>query len=124
MFTVLSGSMNEESQGSSIACSLNTEEFRKRRRFARNEVLPFVTKLHQLEGGLELFFAERSDAHEAVERFVELERQCCGFLSFDVRPTPQRDGFVLRVTGPNGTRDTITLLREAAQEAMALRPGH
>ena len=76
--------MEESTQTTQIACSLNGEEFRDRRSLVRSTLLPHLISIERLESGLKLSFPDRPPLRSDVETFVDLERQCCGFLSFAV----------------------------------------
>jgi hypothetical protein len=69
-----------------IACTLSSAELPERlawiRQFTAQRLLA-----HRLEGTtLHLTYAR--DARAELERIVDGERQCCGFLRFDLHDTP------------------------------------
>ncbi|MGH8241962.1 MAG: hypothetical protein ACRETY_01280 [Steroidobacteraceae bacterium] len=43
----------------------------------------------------------------AVARFVENERKCCPFVSFDMAIPARAEAVSLRMTGPQGTREVL-----------------
>jgi hypothetical protein len=47
------------------------------------------------------------DALEAVARFIENERKCCPFMSFELTLAPESGPLWLRMTGPEGTRSVL-----------------
>lgn len=44
---------------------------------------------------------------DGVCRFVENERKCCPFLTFEVQISPASGPLWLRMTGPDGTRGVL-----------------
>ena len=44
---------------------------------------------------------------EGVCRFVENERRCCPFMTFEVQIFPASGPLWLRMTGPDGTREVL-----------------
>ena len=90
--------MTDQANTPEIACSLNDEEMRARRTLARKTVVPHIIESRTIEGGLELQFSESAEVRTAVELFVSLERECCGFLTFSL--TQPADGLTLTIEGP------------------------
>jgi hypothetical protein len=43
----------------------------------------------------------------AVARFIEYERRCCPFMTFELEVAPQSGPLWLRMTGPEGTRAVL-----------------
>ena len=43
-----------------------------------------MSSIERLESGLKLSFPDTPPLRSHVETFIDLERQCCGFLSFAV----------------------------------------
>jgi len=58
-----------------------------------------------LPGGYAIRFA--ADAFEAVARFVANERNCCPFMSFEIRLDSALGPLWLHMTGPEGTRGVL-----------------
>ena len=52
-------------------------------------------------------FRFRPESFGAVARFVENERRCCPFLSFELSLTAQPEALWLRMSGPEGTREVL-----------------
>lgn len=49
----------------------------------------------------------RTDALEAVVRFIQNEHKCCPFLTFALTLGPDCGPLWLRMTGPQGTRSVL-----------------
>lgn len=48
-----------------------------------------------------------ASALESVARFIENERRCCPFMTFELELPPESGPLRLRMTGPEGTRAVI-----------------
>jgi hypothetical protein len=48
-----------------------------------------------------------AEALEAVARFVANERKCCPFMTFEIVVRPDSSSILLRMTGPEGTREIL-----------------
>ncbi len=90
--------MSEPSKTTELACFLNEEEHRDRRKFVRESLIPKIMQTQKLASGLQLIFENTESLRSDVELFVELESQCCGFLNFEV--ASRSEGLVLTIEGP------------------------
>ncbi|MGI9294531.1 MAG: hypothetical protein ACR2PS_11170, partial [Pseudomonadales bacterium] len=61
-----------------------------------------------------LRFTNSAVTKASLEEFVDLERQCCGFLSFDISET--REHLTLRINGPDGSEDVLQMFVKTARE--------
>ncbi len=62
-------------------------------------------KREELPNGYEFQFD--ASALEAVSRFVENERKCCPFMTFELELAPASGPLSLRMTGPDGARAVL-----------------
>lgn len=90
--------MSQPSRTTELACSLNEEDHRDRRKFVRESLIPKILATEKSATGLRLIFEDTDSVRSAVELFVELESQCCGFLNFAI--TSSSHGLVLMIEGP------------------------
>ena len=90
--------MSQPSRTTELACSLNEEDHRDRRKFVRESLIPKILATEKSATGLRLIFEDTDSVRSAVELFVELESQCCGFLNFAI--TSSSHGLVLTIEGP------------------------
>ena len=97
--------MQQRTSPNEFACSLNDEEFRRRRRLIRRTLLPHIVRTEKLTDGLRLVFPASDELSAQVRQFVDLERQCCGFLSFTI--TPSGEHLVLTIEGPPEAAGTL-----------------
>ncbi|MEM9013168.1 MAG: hypothetical protein AAGE18_18265 [Pseudomonadota bacterium] len=96
--------------GQPVACSLNDREFRERRSLVRETIAPRLVGTDRLEHGVILRFEPAADLRSMLRRFVDLERQCCGFLSFTILPEePELPADRLVVTGPEEASATLDM---------------
>lgn len=95
-----------------LACSLTDAELRERRAMIRKALLPHVVdcRLSGLE--LAMDFSNVEAVRSDVEQFVDLERQCCGFLTFTISPPGEK--LTLNIEGPEGSQSTLKVFAEAA----------
>ncbi len=97
--------MSEKIQEVEVACSLTDAESRARRSLVRETLFPHITTAEKTATGLKLTFPNSALVRSNVEEFVGLERQCCGFLTFDILPSEQ--GLVLTIEGPAEAEATM-----------------
>jgi hypothetical protein len=69
---------------------------------ARKLFLELAEKREDLPSGY--VFRFKVSALEPVARFVENERKCCPFMTFELEIAPASGPLWLRMTGPDGTR--------------------
>ena len=105
-----------------IACTLTDAGFRERRTLARQTILPEIVDYQRIPNGLQLSFANCPTIRGDVERFILLEQDCCGFLTFDLMSESLQadEALVLTVTGPSGATafiDTFVRFIEAERTA-------
>lgn len=74
--------------------------------FARaKRLLQFATDRTELPNGYAFSFD--TTALTEVARFIENERKCCPFITFELKVTPDAGPLHLRMTGPEGTRAVL-----------------
>jgi hypothetical protein len=72
-----------------IACSLTSDELPERRRRWRALTDRALAERATIPAGVRLSFRPESGVEEELLALARLERDCCGFASFDVRTTPE-----------------------------------
>lgn len=87
-----------------IACTLTEEQLRDRRREVIAPILSSVLKSEALEDGYAYTFQVSSDLLVRLARLVDLERQCCQFLSFRIIAAAGEN--TIRLGGP-GAKEAI-----------------
>jgi hypothetical protein len=90
-----------------IACSLRPEELKQR----ADELLPRLasaaTKCAPIESGYGFEIAPSGETLRAIIEVIDVERQCCRFLRFQLTVEPDGGPFRLDVTGPAGTQEFL-----------------
>jgi hypothetical protein len=72
---------------------------------AKKLLLQFATDRTELPNGYAFSFD--AAALTEVARFIENERKCCPFITFELQVTPGAGPLHLRMTGPEGTRAVL-----------------
>jgi hypothetical protein len=89
-----------------IACSLTSAELDQRR-----EVLAALrarcAEVQPVENGLRLRFEAAPGLLADISRVIDLERQCCRFLLFQLHVLPDGGPVWLQLSGPEGTSDFL-----------------
>jgi hypothetical protein len=85
---------------SPIACTLTEAEIRERRQTMLDFVRGAALNVTSLPLGYAYHFKPTSDVLAHLSRLVDLERQCCQFLTFRIVVEAGSQPFCLEVTGP------------------------
>jgi hypothetical protein len=94
-----------------IACELTVDEIAARRQGLLPGLVAQAQERVDLPNGFRWRFAPGSELLAAAAQMIDLERQCCRFLSFVLTVEPDAGPIWLEVTGPAGTvefLDTLT----------------
>ena len=100
-----------------VSCSLNDVEFRQRRAMARRTLIPHAQACKRHENGVRIAFGPSKGLQKLVEEFVKLERQCCGFLTFEITDGTCGHSKVLSISGPPEASATIDMFANAVDAA-------
>ena len=92
----------------SIACTLNDSDMQNRLKIIHEKILSQVIDSVELEHGQQLSFLGGNALRADIETFIELEKQCCAFLNFDLSESKADNQLILRITGPGGTKEFLT----------------
>lgn len=102
-----------------IACLLPAEALEQRARDSSRRVFGQALEKREIDGG----YAYRFEASESLGRellgFALSERECCPFLTIEVRFDPGLGPIWLRLSGPAGTKeflDQFAAARAAKEE--------
>src|SRR4051812_13313369 len=90
-----------------IACTLTEKEFQERRRTILDFIHASATAIDTLTDGFSYTFNSDSETLRDIAHLVDLERQCCQFLTFRIVVEP-REMLRLEVTGPPEAQSIIT----------------
>jgi hypothetical protein len=90
-----------------IACTLSEAELRER----RQTIMDFFRRAHvattELPDGYAFTFATTPETLLQVAQLVDMERQCCPFLTFAIVVEAGKGPLRLEVTGPAEARKVI-----------------
>lgn len=90
-----------------IACTLNSDDFNRR----RVELLPGLiarsAACEELPDGLRWRFAPEDGLLAQIATVIDAERRCCRFLRFEVIVEPNGGAICVSATGPAGTREFL-----------------
>ena len=90
-----------------LACTLTSPELRAQ----RAQVLAFLRRhcrdAHSLQHGYRLRFDADPDVLVEIASLIDVERQCCAFLCFQLTVEPADGPVWLELTGPAGTREFL-----------------
>ena len=90
-----------------IACTLGPAALKARREDLLGDLVRRAEELLDLPDGYRIRFAAADDALITLAKVIEVERQCCRFLTFHVTVEPGDGPIWLEVTGPPGTREFL-----------------
>ena len=82
-----------------IACKLSTEELNNRRQFELKQLFKGKLQLEELENGYEFYFPSDRVWFDRIVKFIEVERQYCPFLHFELIISPDHHPFRLKILG-------------------------
>jgi hypothetical protein len=90
-----------------IACSLGPAAVKARREDLLGSLVHRAVERIEVSEGCRLRFAASDDILSAIAKVIDVERQCCRFLTFDIRVEPDGGPIWLEFTGPPGTREFL-----------------
>jgi hypothetical protein len=91
-----------------IACTLSPAAVKARREDLLGSLIRRADERIDVPDGYRVRFAAADDTLPAIAKVIDVERQCCRFLTFNIRVEPDGGSIWLDVTGPPGTREFLT----------------
>jgi len=91
-----------------IACTLNESELRERRQAITGAFRGMKVTISELSDGYAFIFPASSEALKRIAELVDLERQCCSFLTFKIVVEAANADLRLEVTGPGEAKKVIS----------------
>ena len=98
---------------SPVACTLGDNEFQERRSGLLAKVRDQVQEVKFLDSGYALRFESTNEIIDELTRLIQLERNCCQFLEFNLRVLPEQGPIWLELSGPEGTKEFLDSLFDA-----------
>ena len=87
-----------------VACSLTGPELQERRNSVLQKVRGAMSEIKETSGGYAYRFPSDEGWVSELARLIELERQCCPFLRFQVTVEAGGGPIWLELSGPEGTK--------------------
>ena len=91
-----------------IACVLSESELRERRETVLQKVRSAISDVKEIENGYVYQFPSSVGMTMELAHLIDLERQCCPFLRFQLTIEPGHGPIWLQLTGPEGTKDFLS----------------
>lgn len=98
-----------------LTCSLSSKEQAELRDTAFEEFRAAADEIRKDTSGYSVRYA--SDRLEEILTFIEIERDCCAFLTFNLTFEPDGGPLWLSVSGPPAAHDQLAAMYEAFDAA-------
>jgi hypothetical protein len=95
-----------------IACTLGPAAVKARREDLLGSLVRRAEERIDLPNGYRIRLAAADDTLAVVAKVIDIERQCCRFLTFDIRVEPAGGPIWLEFSGPPGTREFLAGMLE------------
>lgn len=90
-----------------IACTLGPAAVKARREDLLGGLVRRAAERIELPNGYRVRFEPADDLLATIAKVIDLERQCCRFLTFKVTLEPEDGPVWVQFTGPSGTREFL-----------------
>jgi hypothetical protein len=91
-----------------IACNLTSAELQERRHTVLEKVRRAVVEVKELEDGYAYSFPSEGASLRELANLIEVEHQCCPFLTIRLTVGAGSGPIWLELTGPPGTKEFLT----------------
>ena len=98
-------------------CSLNTGEREERGDEVRRLAAAALIRRERSAEGVRFEYRASAETEAALRDLIHRERECCPFLSLDLRPGPEV--LVLEIGGPPGAASVLDAIYENSVPATA-----
>ena len=99
--------MNDRCGNTPIACSLTALELREREATLLEQFRSAVLETEELDAGYVFRLPGDATSIGLIAELMVAERECCPFLTFDVTALPAMGPTIVRITGPDGTKEFV-----------------
>ena len=96
--------------GLEIVCTLTDAEMRERRQTFLNAIKDAAIQTEELNEGYAYSFKASSEVLAQLNRLVDMERQCCQFLTFRIVVQAGANPIRLEITGALEAKPIIAVL--------------
>ncbi|MDX6611896.1 MAG: hypothetical protein QOD75_1082 [Blastocatellia bacterium] len=90
-----------------VVCTLTGPELQERRRSVLQQVRNAVVEIRELANGYAYCFPSQQELVKELAQLIDLERQCCPFLTFRLTIAAETGPLWLEMTGPEGTKEFL-----------------
>ena len=90
-----------------VICTLSDVEMREREVGLLARFKSGFIAAEELANGYSFRISGDKEWFVLVSELIAVERECCRFLTFELRADPQMGPLTLRITGPNGTKELL-----------------
>lgn len=90
-----------------VACSLMPAELQERGRDVLSRIRISMSAVTELPNGFVYHFPSEGRWILELANVIQLERQCCPFLTFRLTVEPGNADVLLEMTGPDGTKEFL-----------------
>ena len=90
-----------------IACTLGPAALKARREDLLGGLVRRAEERLELSNGLRVRFRPAENLLAEIAKIIEVERQCCRFLTFQLTVEPDDGAIWLEFTGPAGTKEFL-----------------
>ncbi|HKR59514.1 MAG TPA: hypothetical protein VJS64_07250 [Pyrinomonadaceae bacterium] len=95
-----------------IACNLTDAQLQQRRNAELSQAKSAMIATRETENGFVYQFDSSSERIAALTNLIDLEHQCCPFLTFRLTVEPGDRPVSLEISGPPGTKEFLVALFE------------
>lgn len=100
----------EKIPDAAIACSLDSLELVKRKAELQQEVFGKAEEVVELEDSIRFTFKTSNGFSYRLIEFIDLERNCCPFFSFQLDFKPHHGSITLEMGGPKEAKEILKSL--------------
>jgi len=93
-----------------VACTLTPAQFQERRREVLAKVAASMAEVTELDNGFIYRFASNAELLPQLANLIQLEHECCPFLTFRLAVGEGNGPILLEITGPLGTKEFLAEL--------------
>jgi hypothetical protein len=106
--------MASENDSVPLACSLSAEQLPHRRQVIQ-ALFKRLIETRELDHGFEFIFPSEEQMLSGLADFIRFERNCCRFLSFELRFEPEQGPVRLQVIGVPEAKPIIRAMFQVEQ---------